>query len=147
MSRSSKKTMVQNGSFQARGGVFVFSLKFRVGHEYFNLELLGLVLAASRELFFNTCLKIVTLTSCAVWCSHHHESVIVPVMHLEQAFSCWDNKHCAANKTAQPRSVCLPSGTKHTKYSWTGPEIATFLPATVQMIHAGGQERLSEVIS
>lgn len=29
-------------------------------------ELLGLVLAGSRELFFHTCIKTVTLTSCAV---------------------------------------------------------------------------------
>lgn len=57
MSRSSKQCMVQNGSPQAHGVVFVLSLKLRVGHECFSLELLGLVLAGSRELFFYTCIK------------------------------------------------------------------------------------------
>lgn len=66
---------------------------------------------------FYTCIKTVPLTSCAVWCSHHHESVIVPVMHLQQAFSCWDNEHCAANKTAQPCSMCL-SSVQNTQLNW-----------------------------
>lgn len=38
MSRYSEQCMVQNGSFQAHGIVFVLSLKFRVGHECFRLS-------------------------------------------------------------------------------------------------------------
>lgn len=38
-------------------------------------------------------------------------------MHLQQAFSCWDNEHCAANKTAQPCSMCLPS-VQNTQLNW-----------------------------